>query len=167
MAVPISARCGRPRFGLKAGLVAAARGLAFTGLMLAGLGPLVVILATVGLVALGAGVLIVGNGGPRDQRLLARCARRRACLGRCCVPAALLGIRRLASLTRRLAGEWCGVPIAGPHCRHRRAAARSSASPSAQVAAVDPATGRGLLWMTVTWSRVILAAASAVIIGSA
>ena len=43
MAVPISARRGRPRFGLEAGLVAAARGLAFTGLMLAGLGLLVVI----------------------------------------------------------------------------------------------------------------------------
>ena len=32
----------------------------------------------------------------------------------CCrlvVPGALLAVRRLASLTRRLAGQWCGVPI--------------------------------------------------------
>ena len=27
------------------------------------------------------------------------------------LPAALLGIRRLAHLTRHLAGGWCGVPI--------------------------------------------------------
>src|SRR5712671_7924923 len=112
MAVPISTRRGRPR----AGLEAVARGLAFVGLMLAGLGLLAVILAAVGLTAVGAGVLIAGNGGPRDQRALLGLLLFGAglALGRFGAPAALLGVRRLASLTRRLAGEWCGVPIAEP-----------------------------------------------------
>ncbi len=169
MAVPISARRGGPRFGLEAGLVAAARGLAFTGLMLAGLGLLVVILAAVGLVALGAGVIIVGNGGPRDQRVLLGLLVLGAGLGlgRFCVPAALLGIRRLASLTRRLAGEWCGVPIAGPHLPPPPGGGQKlSFTERLRWLLTDPATWRGLLWMTVNLVAAwVLAAASAVIIG--
>ena len=67
MAVLTSPRRTRPRFGPQAGLVAATRGVAFTGLMLAGLGLLIVIVAAVFLTALGAGILIVGNGGPQDS----------------------------------------------------------------------------------------------------
>ena len=116
MAVPISTRRDRPRFGLEAGLVAAARGLAFAAVVLAGLVLLAVIVAAIGLIALGAGILFVGNGGPRDQRVLLGLLLLGAGLGlgRFGAPAALLGVRRLASLTRRLAGEWCGVPIDEP-----------------------------------------------------
>src|ERR1700683_286442 len=67
---PIRGRRSRPRLGLGAGLTAAARGLAFTGLMLAGLGLLLVIVVAVGLTALGCGVLIIGNAAPTDQRIL-------------------------------------------------------------------------------------------------
>jgi signal transduction histidine kinase len=169
MAVPISARRGRPRFGLEAGLVAAARGLAFAGLMLAGLVLLAVIVAAVGLIAFGAGLLIVGNGGPRDQRVLLFLLVFGAglALGRFGAPAALLGIRRLASLTRRLAGEWCGVPIAEPRPRPlplpREGRLRFAERMSWLL--TDPGTWRDLLWLMVnlvaTW---VLAALSAVII---
>jgi len=64
MAVIVPTRRGTPRLGLGAGLVAAARGLAFTGLMLAGLGLLLVVLAAVLLTALGALLVIIGNGNP-------------------------------------------------------------------------------------------------------
>ena len=37
---------------------------------LAGFAPLLVILAALGLIALGAGILIVGNGGPHEERVL-------------------------------------------------------------------------------------------------
>jgi hypothetical protein len=113
MAVLTSPRRTRPRFGPQAGLVAATRGVAFTGLTLAGLGMLIVIAGAVFLTALGAGVLIVGNGGPRDQRVLLALVVLGAGLGlgRFAVPPALLGIRGLARLTRQLAGDWCGVPI--------------------------------------------------------
>src|ERR1017187_3824026 len=52
MVTAIPVQRGKPRLGLVAGLVAAARGLAFAGLMLAELGLLAVLLAAVGLTAL-------------------------------------------------------------------------------------------------------------------
>ena len=64
MAVLTSPPRTRPRFGPQAGLVAATRGVAFAALMAAGIGLLMMIVAAVFLIALGAGILIVGNGGP-------------------------------------------------------------------------------------------------------
>ena len=70
MAVLTSPRRTRPRFGPQAGLVAATRGVAFAALMAAGIGLMIIIVAAVFLIALGAGILIVGNGGPPKS---ARC----------------------------------------------------------------------------------------------
>jgi signal transduction histidine kinase len=169
MAVPISARRGRPRFGLEAGLVAAARGLALAGLMLAGLVLLAVILAAAGFIALGAGLLIEGNGGPRDHSMLLALLVLGAGLGlgRFCVPAALLGIRRLADLTRRLAREWCGVPIAGPPVLPPPGDGQKQRfTERLRWLLTDPATWRDLLWLMVNLVAAwVLAAASAVIIG--
>jgi hypothetical protein len=64
MAVLTSHRRTRPRFGPQAGLVAATRGVAFAALMAAGIGLLILIVAAVFLIALGAGILIVGSGAP-------------------------------------------------------------------------------------------------------
>ncbi len=168
MAVPISTRRSRPRFGLEAGLVAAARGLALAGLMLAGLVLLAVIVTAVSFIALGAGLLIVGNGGPRDQHLLLFLVVFGAglALGRFGAPAALLGIRRLASLTRRLAGEWCGVPIAEPRPRPLPREGRLSFAERMSWLLTDPGTWRDLLWLMVNLVAAwVLAALSAVIIG--
>ena len=70
MAVLTSRPRTRPRFGPQAGLVAATRGVAFAGLMLAGLGLLIVIVAAVFFTALGVAALIVGNRGPQDSHML-------------------------------------------------------------------------------------------------
>ena len=70
MAVITSPRRTRPRFGPQAGLVAATRGVAFAGLMLAGLGLLIVIAGAVFFTALGVAALIVGNRGPQDSHML-------------------------------------------------------------------------------------------------
>jgi len=168
MAVPISTRRSWPRFGLEAGLVAAARGLAFAGLMLAGLVLLLMILAAVGFTALGAGVLIVGNGGPRDQRVLLGLLLLGGGLGigRVLLPDALLGIRRLASLTRRLAGEWCGVPIADPPGPPPADGGQQlSFTERLKWLLMDPAGWRDLSWMIVNLVAAwVLAAASAAII---
>jgi len=151
MVTAISPPRSRPGLGLGAGLVAAARGLAFCGLMLAGLGLLLVLLAALGLTALGAGLLIIGNGGPRDQRALLVVLVLAAGLGigRFYGPAALLAMRRLANLTRRLAGEWCGVPIAGSY-RTPPGSGDSRLSFSERLGwlLTDGATWRGLLWVT-------------------
>ena len=55
MAVLTSPHRTRPRFGPQAGLVAATRGVAFTALMAAGIALLLMIVAAVLLIALGAG----------------------------------------------------------------------------------------------------------------
>jgi signal transduction histidine kinase len=168
MVTDIQPRRASPGFGPVAGVLAASRGLAFSGLMLVGLGLVLVLLASLGLTALGAGVLIVGNENHASQRITLDLLVLAAGLGigRFFGPAALVAMRRVTDLTRRLAGEWCGVPIAELR--------RPSAGPGDEKLSfterlkwllTDVTTWRDLLWVTVNvllgW---ILAAASAVLI---
>src|SRR5215472_16003461 len=113
MAVLTSPRRTWPRIGAQAGLVAATRGVAFAGLMLAGLGLLIVIVGANFFTALGVAALIVGIRGPQDSHMLLALVVLGTGLGlaRFAVLPALLGIRGLARLTRQLAGDWCDVPI--------------------------------------------------------
>ncbi len=168
MVTDIRPRRASPGFGLVAGVLAASRGLAFAGLMLVGLGLMLVLLASLVLTALGAGVFIVGNGHHGSQRFTLALLVLAAGLGigRFFGPATLVAMRRVTDLTRRLAGEWCGVPIAEFH--------RPSAGPGDEKLSftdrlkwllTDVTTWRDLLWVTVNvllgW---ILAAVSAVLI---
>jgi signal transduction histidine kinase len=164
MAVLTSPPRTRPRFGPQAGLVAATRGVAFTGLMLAGLGLLIVIAASVFLTALGAGVLIAGNSGPQDQHKLLALVVLGTGLGlaRFAVPPALLGIRGLARLTRQLAAEWCGLPIAEWYAPRPDEALTFTGR--LRWLATDPATWRDLLWTAANLVACILAALPAAII---
>ena len=166
MAVITSPRRTRPRFGPQAGLVAATRGFAFTGLMLAGLGLLIVIAGVLFLTALGAGVFIVGNGGSRDHRVLPALVLLGAGLGlgRFAVPPALLGIRGLARLTRQLAADWCGVPIAERYTPRPDEALTYTGR--LRWLATDPATRRDLLWTAANLVAFGLAALSAAIIAT-
>ena len=166
MTVLTSPQRTRPRFGPQAGVVAATRGVAFTGLMLAGLGLLIVIAGAVFLTALGAGVLIVGNGGPRDQRVLLALVVLGAGLGlgRFAVPTALLGIRGLARLTRQLAGDWCGVPV--PERYAPPPAGRLTYTGRLRWLVTDPATWRDLLWIAANLVVCVPAALSAAIIAT-
>src|ERR1035441_27828 len=117
MITAIPVQRGKPRLGLVAGLVAAARGLAFAGLMLAELGLLAVLLAAVGLTALGCGILVVGNGASGTQQALLGLLLTGAGLGLgwFAAPGTLTPVRSLARPTRRLAGQRGGVPIADPY----------------------------------------------------
>jgi signal transduction histidine kinase len=168
MTVLISPRRTRPQFGLRAGLTAAARGLAFTGLMLAGLVLLVVILGAAGLTVLGIWAFILGTGGLEASRKLPLALLvigAGLLTGRYLLPPALLGIRRLASLTRRLAGKWCGVPIAEPRpLSPPPHPGRLSFTERLRWLLSDPATQRDLRWMAVNLVAWILAALSAAII---
>ena len=66
------------------------------------------------------------------------------------IPGAGLAMRRLAELTRRLSGEWCGVPIASPYRRLPAGdGARLSWRQRRKLMLTDPATWRDLLWMFV------------------
>jgi signal transduction histidine kinase len=146
-------------------VAAAARGLAFFGLMLAGVGLLVVILAAPGLVALGTSALILGHNGQRKPLALLIIGAGLV-IARFLVPGALLAIRGLASMTRRLAGEWCGVPIAEPYLPLAGPGDRPlSFTERLGWLLRDPASWRDLLWVTVNllvgW---VVAAASAAIV---
>ena len=164
MAVLTSPPRTRPRFGPQAGLVAATRGVAFTGLMLAGLGLLIVIVGAVFFTALGAAALIVGNRGPQDSHMLLALVVLGTGLGlaRFAVPPALLGIRGLARLTRQLAADWCGVPIAERYAPRPDEALTFTGR--LRWLATDPATWRDLLWTAANLVACILAALPAAII---
>jgi signal transduction histidine kinase len=164
-AIPV--RRGRPRQGLVAGLVAAARGLAFAGLMLAELGLLAVLLAAAGLTALGCGILVVGNGASGTQRALLGLLLTGAGLGLgwFAAPGALTALRSLARQTRRMAGQWCGVPIADPY---RPAPVRGD-EPLTLAGRLgwllrDRATWRDLGWVLVNLVGWLLAALPAAIV---
>ena len=113
-----------PRKGLRGGLVAAGRGVALAGLMLAGLGVLVALTVAVTLAALGFGLLVI--------------------------PDTLLAGRGLTSRIRRRAGKWSGIPIAVPYRPQPwDDAARPSLRRRYAWLLSDRATWRDLLWMTV------------------
>ena len=164
MAVLTSPPRTRPRFGPQAGLMAATRGVAFTGLMLAGLGLLIVIVGAVFFTALGVAALIVGNRGPQDSHMLLALVVLGTGLGlaRFAVPYALLGVRGLARLTRQLAGDWCGVPI--PERYTPRPDDALTVTGRLTWLAMDRATWRDLWWTVASPVACILAALPAVII---
>jgi signal transduction histidine kinase len=166
MAVPISPRRTRPQFGPGACLAAAARGVAFTGLMLAELVLLIVVLGAVGSILFGFWGLFLSPGDAGGQRVQLGLLVIGAGLlvGRFLAPPALLGIRRLASLTRRLAGEWCGVPIAEPRPLPPPHEGRLSYIERLRWLLTAPATRRDLSWTAVNLVAWVLAALSAVII---
>jgi hypothetical protein len=112
------------RSWLSGGLVAAGRGVALTGLMLAEVGVLLALAIGVTLAALGFGLLLI--------------------------PGTLLAGRGLTSRIRRLAGQWSGVSIAVPYRpRPWDEAARPSLWRRFAWLLNDQATWRDLLWMTV------------------
>ena len=161
---------GPLRWSAGGGIIGVFRGLALAGLMLAGLLLLLVPLMAVFLTAVGAGVLIVGNGPSGDHRFLtgAGPAGRRA--GHRPVLRAPSRCWPCAGWPTR-SGGW---PVTGPGCR---SPCRTSRRPAPATAgyrsgtrllwlASDPATWRDLLWVTVNALRGLgLAALPAILAG--
>jgi signal transduction histidine kinase len=110
---------------------------------------LAVVVAVTGL---GLALLSPRNGPDAELRMVVVLAVTLAGLGlsRFPVPALLLAMRRLATVTRRLAGQWCGVPIASPYQPPPAAGpGEVTARGPAWWLMADPATRRDLLWVTV------------------
>jgi len=166
MAVLTSPPRTRPRFGPQAGLVAATRGVAFAGLMLAGLGLLIVIVGALFFTALGVAALILANRGPQDSHVLLALVVLGTGLGlaRFAVPYALLGVRGLARLTRRLTGDWCGVPVAERYAPPP--AGTLTYTERLKWLAMDRATWQDLWWTVANPVMCVLAALPAVIIAT-
>ncbi|MGE5137240.1 MAG: histidine kinase [Gemmatimonadota bacterium] len=127
----------------RSALRAPGRGLALCGLMLAGAAlaaalaasaVLMVMAFTAGGVHTGRN-LVLGTAGLAAFLLL--------------LPRALLAARGLATTTRRLAGEWCGVPVADPYLPRPAGMRRGLAGRADQLRwlLADRATWRDLLWL--------------------
>ncbi len=161
----------RLRFTPAACLTASVRGLGLAAVALAGFAPLVALLAEVGMTGLAVAALIASAGYNNHQEfgqrlpLILLVLVAGLGLARFGLPGTLAGLRRLASLTRQLAGRWCGVPIPEPYRPLPAGAENFGYTRLLQWQAKDPATWRDMLWVTVSLLAAwLLAAASALMI---
>ena len=129
-------------------LAAIGHGALFFLLTLPGIGLLLLILA---LMLPGPGLFAYGVGGNHNAKNIALVLALPALVvSLLLISGLLLVIRRLASLTRRLVGQWCGMPIADPY-RPRPGAYGGNAGVRRRLGwlLTDQATWRDLLWVTV------------------
>ena len=157
---------GRPRLGLEACLTATVQGLGFASLIVAEVGLVLVLLGTLFLGVLAIASVPVGPGDGHQRQLLILVVLGIAVvLVRFFVAPMLLAVRRLAGLTRRLAGEWGGVPIAESYQRPPADPGSLPYAARLRWLLTDRATWRDLRWVAVNavagW---IVAAASAALI---
>jgi signal transduction histidine kinase len=137
------------RRGVRGGITATGRGLALAGLAAAQLGLLLLLFLSPILIGLAIAVLLADHGIDVRQQVVLALVLLAAGLvaGRLAAVPALLGLRNLARLTRRLLGDWAGIPVAeayqpppGPRPPfHERLYWLTS----------DPATRRDLIWSAV------------------
>jgi signal transduction histidine kinase len=156
----------RPPLGLGSSLTAAYYGLGFAGLMLAEVGLVLVLAGWVLLAGLTIASVPVGPGdGQKRELFVLLFLVAGLAIARFLAPPVLLALRRLAGLTRRLAGEWCGVPIAESYEPPPADLARLPYTARLRWLLSDVTTWRDLLWVAVNalvgW---ILAVASAALI---
>ena len=146
----------------RTGVAAVGHGAVFFLLMLAGLGLLLLILA---LTLPGPGLLAYGLGHHHNAAGLAlTLAFPALAVSVFGISGLLMVVRRLASLTRRLVGQWCGVPIAEPYLPRPWAdGGKVGLRRWLGWLLTDRATWRDLLWVTVNacggWILAIVPAA--------
>ena len=146
----------------RTGVAAVGHGAVFFLLMLAGLGLLLLILA---LTLPGPSLLAYGLGHHHNAAGLAlTLAFPALAVSVFGISGLLMVVRRLASLTRRLVGQWCGVPIAEPYLPRPWAdGGKVGLRRWLGWLLTDRATWRDLLWVTVNacggWILAIVPAA--------
>jgi signal transduction histidine kinase len=136
----------RIRFRASECAVAAARGLALCGLPLAGAVLVLALAAPLALAGLGAGFLL--NPPPWMSSAVRAAPLTGLAVSLLLLPSVLLAIRRLANQARRLAGAWCGTPVAEPY-RPLPGDAKASRRTRLGWLLTDPATWRDAAWTTV------------------
>jgi signal transduction histidine kinase len=162
-------RTGGLRQRLSAGLLALVRGSAFFGLAMGGLALLVVPVLVPALAVFGL-LLTTGLPGlaPRIGFVVALLLwGGDLLLVRYGVPLALLGTRRLAKLTRRLSGEWLGMPILESYLTAPDNDVERLSVGRLRWMVSDPATWRDLLWMVTNASFGWILAMVPVVLASA
>ena len=136
----------RPRWSPSAGFLALVRGPAFLGLAMAGLALLVVpvlvpAMAVLGLLALTSFPLRLG------LMLAVLFWAGDLLVARYGVLGALTGTRRLAKITRRLSGDWLGLPILESYLPATDHDVETLSADRLRWMMSDSATWRDLLWM--------------------
>lgn len=126
--------------------VAAARGLALCGLPLASAGLVLALAAPLAFAGLGAGFLL--NPPPWMPPALRAAPFAGLAVSLLLLPAVLAAMRRRANQARRLAGAWCGAPIAEPY-RPTPGDGKASRLTRLRWLLADPATWRDAAWTTV------------------
>jgi len=146
-------------------LIVVGRGLVFVGLALAGLA---MTAAVVTFLVLVVALTVRSTHHPGERGLIDAVAGLGLVIWLAAIPLLLLSLRPLARLTRRLAGRWCGVPIAEPYLPAPWAGG-GKAGPRRRLEwlLTDQATWRDLLWAfvngSVGWVLVVVPAASLVL----
>ena len=142
-------------------IAAVGHGTVFFLLTVAGLGVLLLILA---LTLPGPGLVAYGLGQHHHAGGIALAPALPALgVSVFLICSLLLVMRRLASLTRRLVGQWCGVPIADPYLPQPWAdGGKAGLRRRLGWLLTDRATWRDLLWVTVKqlYARELLASGS-------
>lgn len=103
----------RLRSWVSRGVVASARGLGLCGMALAAAGLTVALVAPLVLAGLGAGFWL--NRPPWMSWGVQAAPLAALVVSVLLLPYTVAGTRRLANRTRRLAGSWCGLPVAEPY----------------------------------------------------
>jgi len=128
-------------------LVVAGRGLLLLGLALTGLALLLAVLSVLGLAAL---LAVQATKPNQTQELDSVTAMAIFVFWLLMLPVFLLFFRPMARLSRRLAGRWCGVPIAAPYLpRPWAGGGKAGLRRRLTWLLTDQATWRDLLWVTV------------------
>jgi hypothetical protein len=137
------------RRGVRGGITATGRGLALAGLATAQLGLLVLLFISPILIGLAIAILLADHGiGTRQQVVLALVLLAAGLVaGRLAAVPALLGLRNLARLTRRLLGDWAGIPVAEAYLPPP--SPRAPFHERLYWLTSDPATRRDLAWSAV------------------
>src|SRR5579859_2986691 len=126
-------------------LVVAGRGLLLLGLAVTGLALVLAVLGVLGVVALLAWKATDPN---QTQELDLIAAMAVLVFWLLLAPVFLLWFRPLARLSRRLAGQWCGVPIAPPYLpRPWAGGGKAGLRRRLTWLLTDQATWRDLLWV--------------------
>jgi signal transduction histidine kinase len=126
--------------------VAAARGLALCGLPLACAVLVLALAAPLVFAGLGAGFLL--NPPPWMSPTVRATPFAGLAVSLLLFPSVLLAMRRLANKARRLAGAWCGTPVAEPY-RPLTGGAKASRRTRLGWLLTDRATWRDTAWTTV------------------